>query len=597
MCCCGVPRNYSELNACKKFDRLSKSFRLSAFKNWTLLCLNWLLLPKNSNLPESSDQLVWSQIELMDTQQANPTQARSPRFRRRTSNSRRRSKSSADVLLVPTLEAASKSGILRKIKVYDLLEDDGLEALEAQADWILDEIGVEFPDDDEAIDLFQKAGARVKGRRLRFEPGLVRSLCATAPSQFKMHGRGPDGPDPENYIHIGGSHVVFTPAYGPPFVSDLERGRRYATLEDFQNFVKLAYMSPWLHHSGGTVCEPVEIPVNKRHLDMVYAHLRYSNKPFMGSVTAQERAEDSIEMARIVFGANYLEDHCVIQGNINVNSPLVFDGIMTGALKAYARANQGMVLSPFILGGAMGPVTQPALIAQSHAEAMVGIALGQLVRPGQPVVYGNFLNNLNLKTGAPTFGTPEANLSALAVGQLCRRLGLPLRCGGQLTASKLSDGQAMQESADSMLAGLLAGANYVLHAAGWLEGGLVMGYEKFVMDLDHCGMMAHMLQGLTIDANTLGKDAFRQAGPGDNFLSVPHTMANYKTANYMSDLADTNSYEQWVDNGSEDMEKRANKLWKQMLKVYERPDLDSDIDQALLDFIKMKKESMPDEWY
>ena len=505
---------------------------------------------------------------------------------------RRRREKSTHKAISSASKIVAQSTILRKIKYYDLLEEDGLQALETQADWILEEIGVEFPDDDEAISLFEQAGAMVDGRRLRFEPGLARALCSTAPSQFQMHGR-----NPAHTITIGGNHVVFTPAYGPPFVSDLERGRRYATLEDFQNFIKLAYSTPWLHHSGGTVCEPVEIPVNKRHLDMVYAHLRYSTKPFMGSVTATERAEDSIDMARIVFGADFLEERCVIQGNINVNSPLVFDGIMTGALKTYARANQGIVLSPFILGGAMGPVTQAALIAQSHAEAMVGIALGQLVRPGSPAVYGNFLNNLNLKTGAPTFGTPEANLSALAIGQLCRRLDLPLRCGGQLTAAKVCDGQAMQESADSMMAGLLAGANYILHAAGWLEGGLVMSYEKFVIDLDHCAMMAHMLQGLTIDENTLGKDAFRQSGPGGNFLSVPHTMSNYKTANYMSDMADTNSFEQWSEDGREDIEQRANKKWKEMLKNYKQPPLDPAIDQALLSFITDKKNSMPDEWY
>ena len=308
---------------------------------------------------------------------------------------------------------AAPAVIRRQIPMLELLSEEGLVRLEAQADWILDEIGVEFPDDGEALDLFRQAGARVSGNRVRFDPGLARQICRTAPGRFEMLAR-----DPKHSITIGGDSVVFTPAYGSPFVSDLDRGRRYATLGDFENIVKLAQATPWLHHSGGTVCEPVDLPVNKRHLDMVYAHLRYSTKPFMGAVTSAERAEDSIEMARLAFGAERLEIHCVIQGNINVNSPLVFDGVMTGALKAYARANQGVVLSPFILGGAMGPVTQPALIAQAHAEAMVGIALTQLVREGAPVVYGNFLTTMNLKSGAPTFGTPEANLSAMAIGQL-----------------------------------------------------------------------------------------------------------------------------------------------------------------------------------
>ena len=380
--------------------------------------------------------------------------------------------------------ATASPVIRRKTPVYDLLDEEALQRLEAHADWILREIGIEFRGDEEALELFRQAGATVTGSRVQFDTGLARALCATAPSSFRMEGR-----DPSSSITIGGDHVVFMPSYGPPFVTDLERGRRYATIEDFRNFVKLTFASPWLNHSGGTVCEPVDVPVNKRHLDMVYAHLRWSTKPFMGSVTAPGRAEDSIAMARLVFGDGFLEDNCVIQGNINVNSPLVYDHIMSGALKAYARANQSVVVSPFILGGAMGPVTQPALLAQAHAEAMAGIALGQLVRPGSPVVYGNFLTTMNLKTGAPTFGTPEANLSTFAIAQLCRRLDLPLRCGGHLTASKVADGQAMQESAASMMAGILAGSNFVFHAAGWLESGLTIGYEKFAMDLDHCGMM------------------------------------------------------------------------------------------------------------
>jgi len=482
--------------------------------------------------------------------------------------------------------------VTRKIPTYELLNEEGLARLEAHAEWILREIGIEFRGDEEALRLFKDAGATVAGTRVRFDTGLARSLCSTAPKTFRMEGR-----DPAASITLGGDHVVFMPAYGPPFVTDLERGRRYATIEDFRNFVKLAYASPWLHHSGGTVCEPVDLPVNKRHLDMVYAHLRHSTKPFMGSVTAPERAEDSIAMARLVFGAAYLEDHCVIQGNINVNSPLVFDDVMTGALKAYARANQGAVVSPFILGGAMGPVTQPALLAQAHAEAMAGIALSQLVRKGAPMVYGNFLTTMNLKTGAPTFGTPEANLSTFAIAQLCRRLGLPLRCGGHLTASKVADGQAMQESATSMMAGILAGSNLVLHAAGWLEGGLTIGYEKFAMDLDHCGMMLRMLGGLAIDDDGLAADAYREAGPGQAFLGTAHTLAHFEAANYLSDLADTASYEQWAEDGRHDLEQRANRRWKDMLADRQAPLLDPAVDEALQDFMARKNAALPDQWH
>ncbi len=482
--------------------------------------------------------------------------------------------------------------ISRRIPAYELLDEEALCRLESHADWILKEIGIEFRGDAEALELFCQAGATVTGERVRFDAGMGKALCASAPARFHMHGR-----DPASSITLGGEHVVFMPAYGPPFVTGLGGGRRYATIADFQNFVKLAYASPYLHHSGGTVCEPVDLPVNKRHLDMVYAHLRYSTKPFMGSVTAPERAEDSIAMARLVFGEAFLEEHCVIQGNINVNSPLVYDHIMSGALKAYARAGQSVVVSPFILGGAMGPVTQPALLAQAHAEAMAGIALSQLVRKGAPVVYGSFLTTMDLKSGAPTFGTPEANLSTFAIAQLCRRLGLPLRCGGQLTASKLADGQAMQESADSMMAGILAGSNFLFHAAGWLEGGLTMGYEKFVMDLDHCGMMLRMIEGLTVDENSLAAEAYREAGPGQAFLGTAHTMKNFETANYRSALVDVGSYEQWLDDGAQDMQQRADRRCEALLADYQAPPLDPAIDEELQDFMARKKRAQPDQWH
>ena len=480
----------------------------------------------------------------------------------------------------------------RRIPTYELLDAGALDRLETHADWILDEVGVDIRGDEESLELFRSAGARVDGERVRFDPGLARELCDSAPAVFEMHGR-----DPRHTVTVGGDHVVFSPAYGSPFVSDLEGGRRYATLEDFRNFVKLTYASPWLHHSGGTVCEPVDVPVNKRHMDMVYAHLRWSTKPFMGGVTSAERAEDSVAMARIAFGADRLERDCVIQGNINVNSPLVFDEVMTGALKAYARANQGNVISPFIIGGAMGPVTQPALIAQAHAETMVGIALAQLVRPGSPVVYGSFLTTMDLRSGAPTFGTPEAVLATYAMGQLARRLGLPLRCGGHYTASKAADGQAMLESADAMGAAVLAGANFVHQSAGWLEGGLVMGYEKFMMDADHLGMLVRLMQGLVVDDDSLAADGFREAGPGTAHLGTAHTLGHFATANFDSALADTSSFEQWTEDGAQDMARRANGRWKQALADYEPPALDPSIDAELQAFMDDRKGSMPDMWY
>jgi len=488
--------------------------------------------------------------------------------------------------------ATAPAFLTRNIPAYELLDEAALARLEDHAEWLLSEIGIEIRDDPEALELFRQAGATINGELLRFDPGHVRALCQTAPRTYTMHAR-----NPARNIEFGGNNLVFGSAYGSPFVTDIKGGRRYATLEDFQNFIKLTYLSPWLHHQSGTICEPVDIAVNKRHLDMVYAHLRYSDKPFMGSVTAPERAEDSLAMAQIVFGEKFMQENLVIQGNINVNSPLVYDNTMTAALRTYAAANQGNVISPFIMGGAMSPVTQPAIVAQAHAEVMVGIALTQLVRPGAPVVYGSFLTTIDLKSGAPTFGTPESTLATLAISQLSRRMGLPFRCGGHLTASKTADAQAMQESTNAMNPAIMAGANFIFQAAGWLESGLTIGYEKFVMDAEQCGALARVVAGLEIDDEQLAGEAYREAGVGNNFLGVGHTMRHYKSANFRAELADATPFEQWSEAGSKDMQQRAYELWNRMLVEYEAPPLDRSIDEALLEFIARKKASMEDAWY
>ncbi|MGI9353258.1 MAG: trimethylamine methyltransferase family protein [Rhizobiaceae bacterium] len=495
--------------------------------------------------------------------------------------------------VLPDINAKPLNACKRKIPAFELLDEDRLSLIEEQADWIAREIGFEFRGDEEALTLFRGSGATIDGDRVRFDTGHLKQLCSTAPSKYEMCGRHGSG----NFT-LGGDHVVLMPGYGSPFVTDLDRGRRYASLEDFENFVKLTCMSPWLHHSGGTVCEPVDVPVNKRHLDMVYAHLRYSTKPFMGGVTSPERASDSIAMAKLVFGDKFLEDHVVMQANINVNSPLVFDDTMSGALRVYAAANQSVAVSPAIFGGAMGPVTQPAVIAQTHAEVMAGIALSQLVRKGCPVVYGSFHTTMNLKSGALTFGTPEANLTTLALAQLGRRLGIPVRSGGgQITAANSADGQAMQDSASAMMMSVMSGANQIWHSAGWLEGGLTMGYEKFVMDLDHCGMLLRMIEGLEINPEAFGQDAYLETGPGQNFLSTQHTLRHYANANYQSQIPEAGPYETWLENGSLTSEQRANGVWKRLLAEFEAPLIDEAVDEGLRDYINRKKSSMPDEWY
>jgi trimethylamine--corrinoid protein Co-methyltransferase len=483
--------------------------------------------------------------------------------------------------------------IVRNIPTYDILGEEGLQRVEKTGERILAEIGIEFRDDPAVIELWRKAGAKINGLNVKFEPAMLREIVSSAPASFTQHAR-----NPAQSVEIGGKSVIFSPAYGSPFVMDLDKGRRYGTIEDFQNFIKLAYSSPWLHHSGGTICEPVDLPVNKRHLDMVYSHIKYSDRAFMGSVTAENRAEESIDMARIVFGRDFVDKNCVILGNVNVNSPLVWDGTMTKAMRAYARANQAAVIVPFILGGAMGPVTNAGAIAQSWAETLAGCALTQLERKGAPVIFGNFLSSMSLRSGSPTFGTPEPAIGSMVVGQLARRLNLPLRCAGNFSNSKLPDGQAMQEGVMSMLSAVHCGANFILHSAGFLDGLLSMSYEKFVMDADFCGALHAYLKGVEFDDNALAFDAFQEVGPGSHFLGSQHTLRNYQTAFWDTELSDNEPFEKWSDEGgSTDMATRANKKWKRTLAEYEAPPLDIAIDDELQDYMNRKKNDVADAWH
>jgi len=485
--------------------------------------------------------------------------------------------------------AVTQPFIQRNIPLTELAHDEALDLIEANAQTVLSETGIEFRDDDEVLALWKNAGADVDGTRVRFPAGLVQSLLATAPAEYVQHAR-----NPERSVTIGGNNTVFVPVYGPPFVRDLEGGRRYGTIEDFENFVKLAYVAPSIHHSGGTVCEPVDLPVNKRHYDMVYAHMRYSDKPFMGSVTLPQRAQDTVDMCRILFGEEFVDQNAVCTSLINVNSPMVFDGTMLGSLKAYAAANQAVIVTPFIMSGAMGPVSPIGTLTQAVAEATAGLALTQLIRPGAPVVFGLFSASLSMQSGAPTFGTPEPTLVLSAAAQLARRMKLPFRSGGSLCASKIPDAQAAYESVNSMKPALLCGVNFVLHSAGWLEGGLSSSYEKFVMDCDQLGMLEVLAKGYDTTENGQAMDAIREVGPGSHYLGCAHTQANFESAFYRSTIADNNSYEQWEAEGAKDAMERANELWRRWLREYEAPAIDPGVDEALQAYIAERKASFPD---
>ncbi|PKP85287.1 MAG: trimethylamine methyltransferase [Alphaproteobacteria bacterium HGW-Alphaproteobacteria-2] len=479
--------------------------------------------------------------------------------------------------------------IERNIPDFEILTAEALEIIEWNAETVLEEIGVNFVDNPAALERWRQAGADVQGERVRIPRGLARQLCATAPARFTQYAR-----NPERSVEIGGRSLVLAPVYGPPFVRDAEGGRRYATMADFRNFVRLGYMSKWLHHSGGTVCEPTDVPVNKRHLDMLLAHMTLSDKPFMGSVTEPSRAADSVEMCRILFGEEFVARNTVMTSLININSPLTFDSTMMGALEVYAAAGQATIVSPFIVGGAMAPVTVAGTLTQVLAEVLAGVAYAQLVRAGAPVIFGAFVTSIDMNSGAPTFGTPEAAQITYGAGQLARRLGLPYRSAGAFCGSKLPDAQAAYESANSLNMGLLAGVNFMLHACGWLEGGLVSSYEKFVMDADQLGALHKLAAGVDMSENGQAMDAIREVGPGAHYLGCAHTQANYQSAFWRSDLLDYKPFETWEDEGARDTLALASVRVSKQLADYQQPALDPGIDEALRAFVATRKAAEPD---
>lgn len=504
---------------------------------------------------------------------------------------RRRSGGSAARQALRTARVIEQQPFLtRRLGRSEVLSPEGMELIEHNADTLLEEVGIELMNFPEALSIYAGAGADIDGTRARFPRGMCREIItSTAPSSFVQHAR-----NPARSVTIGDPHIVFAPAYGSPFVRDADEGRRYATIEDFKNFAKLTYMSPALHHGGGTLCEPVDLPVNKRHLDMIHTHIVYNDKPFMSSVTQPERAQDSVDMAKVVFGEEFVRDNTVLMGLCNANSPMTWDYAMLGSAKVLAENNQCSLITPFIIVGAMAPVTVAAAVTQTLAEAMAGLAFTQIVRPGAPVIFGSFAASMSMQSGAPIFGTPEPALVLLAVSQLAARLGVPFRSGGNLTASKIPDAQAAYESATTFLPALAAGVNFVLHTAGWLEGGLTMGYEKFVLDADQASMMARMVGGVDLSENGQGMEPLLTTGPGRHHLGTAHTMANFQDALWVSTQSDVDNFEQWELNGSLDSVDRANTEWKRLLAEYEPPPLDNAVREQLDEWVAARKASFPD---
>ncbi|MFO7633657.1 MAG: trimethylamine methyltransferase family protein [Caldilinea sp.] len=479
---------------------------------------------------------------------------------------------------------------VNNLPVYELVDEAALQQINAASMTILEEIGIDFYD-DEALSVLAANGAVVRGTTVYFDRKLLREVVGKAPSHFTQLAR-----NPERSVIIGGRYITFAPVYGPPYVYDLGRGRREATLVDFENFVKLAYLSPYIHHSGGTIVEPTDLPTHTRHLDMVFSHIKYSDKPFMGSVTSGPNAADSVRMAEIVFGDDIIRQQPALLSLINISSPRRLDDRMLAALKVYAKARQAMIITPFILSGAMAPAAVGGTLAQLNAEALAGIALTQMIEPGTPVIYGAFQTNVDLQSGAPVFGSPESQIALIVSAQLARMHGLPFRSGGMFTSSKIADAQSAYESVQVMLPTVLARVNFVLHAAGWLEGGLTAGYEKFILDCELLGMYHKFLQGLDLSEEGLAMESIRSVAPGGHHLGTEHTMRNFRTAFYRASLFDYNSAEQWQAEGSQDAQQRAHQIYRRLLQEYVAPPLDPTVDKALHEFMAQRKTEIKPEY-
>jgi trimethylamine---corrinoid protein Co-methyltransferase len=471
---------------------------------------------------------------------------------------------------------------------YEVLSEDAMATLDRGWRRLMTEIGVEFMD-DRALDLFRAAGQRVEDKTVFLDPDWVLEQVAKAPREFDLQAR-----NPANSVHVGGDSMVFSGVYGPPFVRDGDV-RRDGTMDDFKNFTRLAQSFTVLDSAGGVITEPNDTPLDSRHLDMTYALQTLTDKIYMGNVVSGANAADTIAMTEILFGSRAsIEETPALISLINCNSPLRWDDRMLEAQFEYSSANQPVILTPFILMGAMSPVTIPAALVQQIVEALSGIALSQLIRPGCPVVFGSFLSNIDMQSGSPTFGTPESGIGLLCTGQIARHFGLPFRTGGGLTSSQVPDAQAGYEALMTMMPTFLAGANFVMHSAGWLEGGLVAGFEKFVIDAQLVEMLQHEFTPLEIDEDSMAFGAHEEVGHGGHFLGAMHTMERFRTCFYRPFLNSSDNYERWMRNGAKDTAARATDLYRAKLDEYEQPPLDDAIREELEAYVVRRRAELGD---
>ena len=478
-------------------------------------------------------------------------------------------------------------GLTNTLPLCEVMDGAQVERIDNASMHILENTGVQFRDSI-ALEGWKRAGAKVDGEMVYPDRGLIRDLIASIPSEFTYHAR-----DPKKSVHLGGRSTVFVPMTGAPYLRDLEDKRRNPTLDDLAMFHKLSHMLPAIHSSAHHIVEPMDHPISHRHLRITYSSMKYSDKMFMGMTTSPRNAEDVMEMCAILFGADFMETHPVVTGNCNGNSPLVWDETMLGALRAFAKKNQPVLCSPFVLGGANTPASVPATVAQLNAEALSALAYSQIVRKGAPVIYGHYLSTVSMKSGAPMAGTPEISLMNFMIGQMARHYDIPWRTSNTLGGAKTFDAQAGYESAATLSAVMHAGANYIWHSAGWNEAGMHCSTAKFVVDAEQCAMAYRMAEGPKWGDFDLALEAVHDIGPGGHYLGHPHTQENFQTAYFMPELFDNNSIEQWVAEGSVEITERALNHARKLLSEYEEPKLDPGVDEALLDYIARREREIP----
>ncbi|MCK5920459.1 MAG: trimethylamine methyltransferase family protein [Methylococcales bacterium] len=499
--------------------------------------------------------------------------------RRGGRSSRRKARAGIHKDMLPALK--------RNLPLLEPMTPEQIERIDNASMDILENVGIVFRDEIALAD-WKRAGAEVKEDRVHLDRGLVKELIATLPSDFTFHAR-----NPAHNLPFGGPHSIFVPMTGAPYLRDLEDKRRNPTLDDLAMFHKLAHVSPALHSTAHHIVEPMDHVVAHRHLRITYSSMKYSDKTFMGMTTSPKNAEDVIDMCRILFGAEYIQTHPVVTGNCNCNSPLIWDETMLGAMRAFCKANQPVLCSPFVLGGANTPASVPAAVAQLNAEALSALAYTQVINKGCPAIYGHYLSTVSMASGAPMAGTPEISLMNFMIGQMARHYDIPWRTSNTLGGAKTFDAQAGYESASTMMAVMMSGANYIWHSAGWNEAGMHCSVAKFVVDAEQCAMAYRMTEGIRWKDFDECIAAVGEIGPGGHFLGHSHTLANFQEAFFMPKLFDNNSIEQWVADGSEDITARALKYAKQLLGEYEEPKMDAAVNEELLAYIAKREAEIP----